>query len=308
MSGSSKAPSLPPAALQQAYCDVSILEGGSLTAHRGYILAGASPDDTYPAPCLAFLLTHSASGARLLFDLGVPDITKDAAPVSPAMRELMAHLQFKRPPDVPSSLRRGGLEPSDVETVILSHVHADHAGEPMLYTKARFFAGAGARTLLENGFPKDAKSHFVQNLFPEGRIEWLDPHGSDADKWKSIGPFEHALDFWGDGALYVVDAPGHMPGHLNLLVRTSSDGGWVHLAGDSAHDWRLLRGEADIAGNETVCVHADVDAARDMIRRIRELIRCERVQVVLNHDDVWYEKNREGGPEVGWWPGKLTSL
>ncbi|KAI1792448.1 hypothetical protein LXA43DRAFT_1060712 [Ganoderma leucocontextum] len=35
---------------------------------------------------------------------------------------------------------------------------------------------------------------------------------------------------------------GTRPG--NLLARTAADGGWVFLAVDSAHDWRLLTGEA----------------------------------------------------------------
>ena len=56
---------------------------------------------------------------------------------------------------------------------------------------------------------------------------------------------QNAVSFhWG---LYVVDAgDGHVAGHINVLARTSEDGGWIYLAGDSAHDRRLLTGPLNI--------------------------------------------------------------
>lgn len=242
-----------------------------------------------------------------MFDLGTCDVNAPDAPVSPVMREAIKPLQFQLPQGVAVSLRNGGLEPGDIETIVLSHPHQDHAGDPKLFPRARFFLGAAARPLLENGYPKDPKSHFVADLLPEGQIEWLDPNGAE---WKPIGPFERTLDFWGDGSFYIVDAPGHMPGHLNALVRTSSDGGWVYLVGDAAHDWRLLRGDGDIAVSQhplhgTVCAHADVDAARDTIKRIKELMKIPRVKLILAHDNEWYDENKTTGE--GFWPGQLHS-
>jgi hypothetical protein len=54
------------------------------------------------------------------------------------------------------------------------------------------------------------------------------------------------MDLFGYGSLYIVNAPGHLPGHLNLLCRTG-DRNFVYLAGDSCHDPRLLTGELEIA-------------------------------------------------------------
>jgi glyoxylase-like metal-dependent hydrolase (beta-lactamase superfamily II) len=108
-----------------------------------------------------------------------------------------------------------------------------------------------------------------------------------------IFPFERAHDYFGDGSLYVIDAPGHIVGHINLLVRTDPKGNWALLAGDSAHDTRLLTAEKQVghyhnAEGILVCMHADVEKAKDHIRRITHL--PENVQIWIAHDPLWKEK------------------
>ena len=122
--------------------------------------------------------------------------------------------------------------------------------------------------------------------------------------YSPFGPFDRALDFFGDGSLYIVDAPGHLPGHVNVLARTSADGGWVYLAGDSAHDWRIITGEDRIA-TQPMCIHADKEQAEAHIARIRELRANPRVRVLLAHDVPWYEENKGGD---AYWPGEIKSL
>ncbi|KAI0717291.1 hypothetical protein C8T65DRAFT_642015 [Cerioporus squamosus] len=160
-----------------------------------------------------------------------------------------------------------------------------------------------ARPLVTDGWPKNPNSAILQETLPEGRTTFLDPEG-----WPALGPFPHALDFYGDGSLYVVDAgPGHLPGHLNFLARTSADGGWIYLAGDSAHDWSLINGTGKIGHHPLFgCAHLNVAASEEHIGRIRTLMKENpRVRVVLAHDVPWYEKNKDG---AAFWPGKIESL
>lgn len=49
----------------------------------------------------------------------------------------------------------------------------------------------------------------------------------------SIGGFR-AHDFYGDGSVYLLDTPGHLPGHMCALVRTQPDS-FVFLGGDICH-------------------------------------------------------------------------
>ncbi|KAI0633720.1 beta-lactamase-like protein [Trametes polyzona] len=278
---------LPAPAPDQAYCDVFALEGGFIQIPLAWVIDTAKEGETNVLPVLAFLLRHSSTGNRILFDLGIrKDIENLPTPYHDRINSDTLGFRTTVPADVADSLAKepGGLAPADITHVCYSHLHYDHIGDSRPYTNATFIVGGAARPLVEHGWPKDPHSLFPQDLLPPGRTRWLD----DYVGWPPLGPFPHALDLYGDGSIYVVDAPGHMPGHVNLLARTSADGAWIFLAGDSAHDWRLLTGEARIASHALLgCAHGDKTAAAAHIARMRALEGggCyARVRVLLAHD------------------------
>ncbi|KAI8975865.1 Metallo-hydrolase/oxidoreductase [Trametes punicea] len=293
---------LPAHAPDQAYCNVSALEAGRIQIPLDWAIDTAKEGEKVVVPALSFLLRHTKNGDLFVFDLG---IRKDIERLPPAYHKRISLMGFKMdvPEDAADALAKGGLAPMDITHVCYSHIHFDHIGDSRPYTRATFLVGEGARALVADGWPKNPDSLFAQDLLPEGRTRFLDP----AD-WPSLGPFPHALDFYGDGSLYVVDAgPGHLPGHINVLARTSSDGGWIYLAGDSAHDRRLVTGEARIPTHPTYgCAHRDAEAAAEHLARIRKLMETyPRVRVILAHDREWYEVNKGGR---AYWPGVIDSL
>lgn len=85
-----------------------------------------------------------------------------------------------------------------------------------------------------------------------------------------------------------------------MLARTSPNGSWILLGGDSAGDIRLITGEkemghfVDTSGIHR-CIHVDKELAMENIRRIRSLLKIPKVQVLIAHDTPWYEAN-QGGP------------
>ena len=57
----------------------------------------------------------------------------------------------------------------------------------------------------------------------------------DGDRALTLGDYR-ALDFYGDGSLYLIDCPGHAHGHMCALARTSSNPPeFVLMGGDVAH-------------------------------------------------------------------------
>lgn len=150
--------------------------------------------------------------------------------------------------------------------------------------------------MLDGGFPANPTSDIHQNTVPLDRTRFL----TATDFGASIGPFPRAHDYFGDGSLYIVDAIGHLTGHVNVLARTSSDGAWIYLGGDSAHDIRLITGEREIAtlvdpaSGHIRCAHAKKEDAEENLRRIHDVMKLPRVQVLIAHDREWYEKNRGG--------------
>ncbi|KAA1469963.1 Metallo-hydrolase/oxidoreductase [Dentipellis sp. KUC8613] len=300
--------SLPAPSVNQPYFTVSALEGGRVTIPAPFFL-DPCPDDVQkiPVPATPFLLRHSITKQNILFDLGIRKDYHNLPPVS-AERANTMFQPIDMAQDVVDSLAKGGLKPSDVSHVFLSHIHWHHIGDPALFPYSTFVIGEGAVPLLEKGYPHDPNSTFASDLVPFERTVALK---TSSRGWKPVGPFTRAVDYYGDGSLYIVDAAGHMPGHINFLLRTSPDGGWMYLAGDTCHDWRILMGELSTAEyhnpstGKVFCIHADRPTAEEHIKRVRSLLDNPRVRVMLAHNGAWYEKNR-GGPVF--WPGAFESL
>jgi glyoxylase-like metal-dependent hydrolase (beta-lactamase superfamily II) len=205
--------------------------------------------------------------------------------------------------------------------VILSHLHWDHIGTPSDFTKSTFIVGPGSLDLLRHGgdvSKTGSHSHFERDLLPTERTIELPPPGRQSSQntkiqlpgianlqWKPIANFPHAIDIFEDGSLFIINAPGHLQGHINLLARTGPKN-WVYLAGDACHDRRLLRGELSIAewekDGKVCCIHVDKGMTEETLERIKGLERGGGVEVILAHDREWID---ERGNEERFWPGKL---
>ncbi|KAM7199272.1 hypothetical protein V8F33_004520 [Rhypophila sp. PSN 637] len=76
----------------------------------------------------------------------------------------------------------------------------------------------------------------------------LPPSAEKNWTWRPLTEFNlpNTLDLFGDGSLLVVDSPGHLYGHVNLLARLGEKE-YVYLGGDCCHDPRILAGEKGIA-------------------------------------------------------------
>jgi glyoxylase-like metal-dependent hydrolase (beta-lactamase superfamily II) len=295
--------SLPAPSTNQTYVTVSPIAGGFITLAEQFFVSPATQDAKRTVPSLTFLVTHpgtSAFGAesskpfRMMFDLGLRRAKQRYS------EHLQRHIDGRAPhrlsPGVAAQLKAGGLDPGDVDLVMLSHVHYDHHGDPEDFPNAKFVIGNGAMDVLKNGLGGIAShQHFEPDTLPDDRSSELsDPKGGD---WKPLGPFPAALDLFQDGSVFVIDTPGHLPGHVNLLCRTKDR--WLCLCGDSFHDKRLLTGEKDIGtwtGPEgrTLCIHLDKETAAKSIERLRELEKTGngQVEMIAAHDEIWWDKNK----------------
>jgi glyoxylase-like metal-dependent hydrolase (beta-lactamase superfamily II) len=167
--------------------------------------------------------------------------------------------------------------------------------------------------LLEHGAPPHyPKEIFDPEMLPHDRTKELPPTGPSSTafhqqtdhNWTPLASFPAAIDFFGDGSLYVIDTPGHLFGHVNLLGRIGRNK-WVYLGGDCCHDYRILTGEKDVAlyddgHGELRSVHVDTDQAKQSIARIKPLMPggelladgVNQVEVVVAHDAGWRDRNK----------------
>ncbi|OAA60328.1 metallo-beta-lactamase superfamily protein [Niveomyces insectorum RCEF 264] len=176
---------------------------------------------------MAFLLENERLGKRAMFDLGTRKDYWNSPPMTlQRIQDAIPGVRIDK--DVTEILEEKGVELETINDIIWSHSHWDHMGSPHLFPPTtNLWYGKG--TGVFPPFPHSPGSNLNEDDF-RGR------HCSEIDCARGglhIGPFP-AHDFYGDGSLYLLDTPGHWPGHLCALARTTPDT-FVFLGGDICH-------------------------------------------------------------------------
>ncbi|KAL7781190.1 Metallo-hydrolase/oxidoreductase [Trichoderma afarasin] len=278
----------------KAKVNLRLLSAGHLFLPMNLFVEGADLA-VHKVPTMSWAIEHQETARTVILDLGV---RKDIENYTPAIHHRLRNIiKVDVEEDVFDSLSQRGIGLEDVDTVIFSHLHWDHIGNPRRFGPlTQFVVGPGAGNLLRGpgSYPSDHTSWFDSNLFPPGQMIEL-AAANDSSFWSPLGPFPETHDFFDDGSLYIVNAPGHCPGHINLLAHIG-DERWVLLAGDSSHDLGIVHGTKkmaiykDEATGLPKCAHQDRVAAEKHLERIRELLKMSTVEVFLAHDDSCFEQ------------------
>lgn len=162
------------------------------------------------APVLMWVLRDG--DRTLVFDTGGSDVAH-------AHRMGHGHYQRTRQEEPLEKLTAIGVRPQDVNTVVLSHLHWDHASNWQLFERATVWVGA--RDISYAAHPDSG--HEVYFDFCGGPAPYWDP-----DRFHAVDG-ERALSQ--DGAVRIVPLPGHTPGSQGLLVASAV--GTVLLPGDA---------------------------------------------------------------------------
>ncbi|KAL1620812.1 hypothetical protein SLS56_009479 [Neofusicoccum ribis] len=164
------------------------------------------------------------------------------------------------------------------------------------FPNATGFFGPGTKAFCAPGHLQDVSMQWDGSFFdPDNATEnWAELEGP----WVPFGPFEKAMDFFGDGSLFIIQAPGHMPGNLCAAAHVSG-GAWVLLGSDCCHSRKILDGECEIAmfslpNGQKTSLQADIPAAKDTIERIKKLEKLG-AHVALAHDAQWI---KEGSDQI----------
>lgn len=303
------------------YVSVHALDTGTISMPRRFFVTPIDdPNEMAVMPCMSFLIQHhdreTTKTTRILFDLG---IRADTGLFPQRIRDhILASDKPANNSNIVSALAKGDLSAKDIDYVIFSHLHWDHIGSPTDLPNAQLVVGAGGLAFLAK---HGVNGTYERDLFPDHRT--IELAGTDnllsnaahplfSQPWKPTSTFENTLDIFGDGSLYVVDTPGHMPGHINLLCRLEA-GRYVYLAGDLCHDARILTGQKDVstwpdAADPGIlrCAHVDKAAAVKSIERALHVsnggTELGAVEIVLAHDGGWAETAKNAGR---FFPGQM---
>ena len=159
-----------------------------------------------------------------------------------------------------NALVDAGLDPHDVETVVLTHLHWDHAGNCDLFPDSRVVV---QRSELRYAI---APGRFFRKAFLAPQSGW----GTPPYLVRNIDTVEGAVEL--HPGLRVIPTPGHTPGSQAVLVDTEL--GTFAIAGDAVSTYANL--DADIPPG----FHVDVDESMDSM----DLLRAVADHVLPSHD------------------------
>lgn len=233
------------------------LQNGFLGLEHSALFYGERSPERAAIPVTCYLVR--TSDAAILFDTGIsPRAIPGLLRTDPLARfgdeDLLVH-----------RLDSVGLEPKDVDLVVLSHLHFDHAGGAALFSGSELVVQQDEYAYAHYPAAFFAGFYYRKNFdLPDYRWRRLE---GDAE----LVPGVTALR-----------SDGHTPGHQSLLVELSETGP-VILAGDCCY-WQRSIDEEIPPG-----VVWDPTRAMHSIKRLKTLARLTGGRIFPSHDPVFWE-------------------
>jgi N-acyl homoserine lactone hydrolase len=242
-----------------------ILDLGRCDVDKGAVLTPGSGDGTrIQIPIVGYLI-QTGDGRNILVDTGIhrkhiadPLATHRGKPFAKVLTVMM------RPEDdIANRLGEIGLRPDDVDVLVSTHFHFDHAGNHADFGRARI--------LVQRECYEAARS---SDRYPRDLFDLPHLHYEMVDGDTDIAP-----------GVRLLETSGHVPGHQSVLVRLPKTGS-VILAIDAIYTPENV--ETDNWG-----VYTDPDRARASARRLVELASAEGALLIYGHDPAQWATLRK---------------
>ena len=223
---------------------------------------------TWPLNCYAVLVQHPVLG-NILYDTGIDVNWKYRWP-----RNLTEGYPVHRSYDLKGKLREVGLYPDDIDLIIISHLHFDHAGNLHMFRGTK----AGQGVIIQEA---EARHAFMRaNIFDPARIEYRGDgyvrhefNGLDGISFELVDGDKKLAD-----DLELLLLPGHTPGTMGMVVRTEENGTAI-FPSDAVYNAMNFGPPAVLPG---MC--ARPEEYGNSIEKCRRIAEAEHGTVFFSHD------------------------
>lgn len=253
------------------YPKLYFFECGTLKSEKHLFTMDRGVGEPFEVPVPFFLIQHN--GKNILFDTGnalqtSKEPEKHWGEIVNTYYPVMTEKQY-----VVNQLEAMGIKPENIDYVILSHLHLDHAGGVGAFPNATYIAH---KKEIEWAFSKDCsqKAAYIM-LDIDKNINWLQLENK----------FEEAYDLFEDGVIKIYPTPGHTPGHLSVLVNLQNES--MLLTSDCCYT------EENLNDNIPPGLVWNAEDSIKTIDWIRKMQSDNNVEVVTGHDPTAWKRYKQ---------------
>ena len=258
---------------------VHLLDRGRIEADLNFVLDGsvvATASDQDPAaPYGEFavwnlLIDHPEM--TILWDTGSHPDAADGYWPTPLFEAFAHHDAAER--DLDTALEEHGYTLEDVDAVVMSHLHLDHAG--------------GLGRFAETEVPVYVHASELQFAYysaktTEGSVAYWAPDFDHELNWQVVHDDRTLVD-----GVELLHVPGHTPGLLGAEIETAE--GPLLVVGDEAY----MQANYEAGVSMAASLLWDNQAWAESRRRLRERERQTGADVLLGHDPAMLEQFGDG--------------
>lgn len=252
---------------------LSVINTGEFNQLEAFLLSSGSLFKKVSGSLPCVLIKHSQG--TILFDAGLgKNVENDFNEAMPFGTGFTFPYRLKE--TTRSQMQKSGIiHPDAIKTIIMSHLHWDHASGIEDFPKAEVWT-----TSTEYNYAiRTIGKGFSSSMFDNDKIKWrfIRLQNSPYEN------FDKSLDVYGDGSIVLVPMPGHTPGQVGMFVNMKSGRRFLFVA-----DATLYSDDAKIPARpwaEKLFVDADKNKTEETVVRISRLMeKYPELVIISSHD------------------------
>lgn len=247
--------------------DVQAFNTANWDLDNSFLVQLQDPGEPYEAACPFYVIDHPEG--VVVVDTGIShEMLDDPASYgvhgAAFMEDFLPYIEYDESMHPRAHLESAGYAPEDVDYLLMTHLHSDHAGHVDLFPDAEVLV---RREELRHAFWPVP----IQDLFYlDG--DFVPLRGNEFDVTEVAGEF----DVFGDGSVVAFPTPGHTPGHQSVHVDLGDEE--IILAADVAHRKVGYENEFQASFNW------DLSRSIESLREVKTRARRSGATVRLLHD------------------------